>query len=149
MKKNNFQQTALNNSKGTAQNTNLSNDELRGSVMKEWTDENRHRFQELITLFNNGTITDEEYETKRQELLKELENALKDAGVKGQRCSITGETHYSYGNNAYPFSGRCSDYANSRYVIPARLEGVNPDLIKQLGGNRNFARIMDMLYYNE
>jgi len=48
-------------------------------------------------------------------------------------CSITGETYYGFGNNAYPFEGRCSDDANSRYVIPARLWGVTPELIAKWG----------------
>lgn len=39
-------------------------------------------------------------------------------------CSITGERYYGYGNNADPFYGRCSDYANGMYVIPARCMGI-------------------------
>ena len=58
-------------------------------------------------------------------------------------CSITGEKYFGYGNNAYPFSGRCSNYANSQYVIPARLSGVTPEIIKNYGGNKAFAHYMD------
>ena len=48
-------------------------------------------------------------------------------------CSITGETYVGYGNNAYPFPGRCSDDANHKYVIPARLMGVSPEYISKWG----------------
>ena len=48
-------------------------------------------------------------------------------------CSITGEKYVGYGNNAYPFKGRCSDWANTHYVIPARIMGVTPEQIKQYG----------------
>ena len=47
--------------------------------------------------------------------------------------SITGETYYGYGNNAFPFKGRCSDNTNHLYVIPARLMGVTEDDIKEFG----------------
>lgn len=53
--------------------------------------------------------------------------------MKKQICSITGEVYYGYGNNAYPFPGRCSDYANSKYVIPARIMGVTPDMVSKWG----------------
>jgi len=39
-------------------------------------------------------------------------------------CSITGRKYEGFGNNAYPFKGRCCDYANSYYVIPARIIGI-------------------------
>ena len=48
-------------------------------------------------------------------------------------CSITGETYVGYGNNAYPFPGRCSDNANHKYVIPARLLGVSPEDVSKWG----------------
>ena len=48
-------------------------------------------------------------------------------------CSITGKAYDGYGNNAYPFKGRCSDEANSLYVIPARLLGVTPEMIEKWG----------------
>ncbi len=48
-------------------------------------------------------------------------------------CSITGKTYYGFGNNAYPFEGRCSDEANAKYVIPARIMGVSPEMIKTWG----------------
>ena len=50
-----------------------------------------------------------------------------------QTCSITGKPYEGYGNNAYPFEGRCSDEANSRYVIPARLMSVTPEMITKWG----------------
>ena len=52
---------------------------------------------------------------------------------KMKKCSITGKMYDGYGNNAYPFEGRCSDYANSMYVIPARLMGITPKQIKLMG----------------
>ena len=48
-------------------------------------------------------------------------------------CSITGEKYVGYGHNAYPFPGRCSDDANHKYVIPARLMGVSPEYISKWG----------------
>lgn len=48
-------------------------------------------------------------------------------------CSITGMQFKGNGHNAYPFDGRCCDYANKKYVIPARELGVTPDLIKNCG----------------
>ena len=39
-------------------------------------------------------------------------------------CSITGRKYEGFGNNAYPFKGRCCDFANSYYVIPARIIGI-------------------------
>ena len=48
-------------------------------------------------------------------------------------CSITGEKYVGYGNNAYPFPGRCSDDANRKYVIPARLMGVSPEMVSKWG----------------
>lgn len=68
---------------------------------------------------------------------------------KGHRCSITGKPYYGFGNNAYPFKGRCSDYANSMYVIPARLSGVTPELIQNYGGNKAFAKYMDECFGRE
>lgn len=50
-----------------------------------------------------------------------------------RKCSITGETYVGYGNNAYPFPGFCSDEANLRYVIPARILGITPEMIEEVG----------------
>lgn len=36
-------------------------------------------------------------------------------------CSITNKPYMGYGNNAWPFKGRCSDEANMKYVIPSRF----------------------------
>lgn len=71
--------------------------------------------------------------------------ADKSACVKKDthKCSITGETYVGFGNNAYPFKGRCSDFANREYVIPARLSGVTPEIIQNFGGNKAFAKYMD------
>ena len=48
-------------------------------------------------------------------------------------CSITGKTFVGYGNNAYPFPGICSDEANHKYVIPARILGVTPEMVSKWG----------------
>ena len=48
-------------------------------------------------------------------------------------CSITGRKYEGFGNNAYPFKGRCCDFANSYYVIPARIIGITPAMIKKCG----------------
>lgn len=53
--------------------------------------------------------------------------------MKKNTCSITGDVYYGFGNNAFPFEGRCSDYANGRYVIPARMLGITPEMIKAFG----------------
>ena len=48
-------------------------------------------------------------------------------------CSITGEPYFGYGNNASPFPGMCSDYANDMYVIPARILGITPEVVEECG----------------
>lgn len=58
-------------------------------------------------------------------------------------CSITGWEYTGYGNNAWPYEGRCCDEANSMYVIPARLSGITPEFIKSFGGNESFRKIWD------
>ena len=58
-------------------------------------------------------------------------------------CSITNEEYEGYGNNAWPYSGRCSDFANSMYVIPARIAGVTDTMIDWCGGNEAFKKIWD------
>jgi len=52
---------------------------------------------------------------------------------KSGTCSLTGVHYDNYGNNAYPFEGRCCDNANSYYVIPARAMGITPEVIKKYG----------------
>gem|GEM_PF-5449985 len=60
-------------------------------------------------------------------------------------CSITGREYEGYGNNGYPFKGRCCDFANSHYVIPARLMGVTPEQINQYG-ERYVKMVIDGLH---
>lgn len=48
-------------------------------------------------------------------------------------CSITGTQFKGNGHNAYPFDGRCCDYANKKYVIPARELGLTPEFIRANG----------------
>jgi hypothetical protein len=36
-------------------------------------------------------------------------------------CSICADTYAGFGNNAFPFPGRCCNYCNGRVVIPARI----------------------------
>ena len=62
---------------------------------------------------------------------------------KTHKCSITGEPYEGFGNNAYPFKGRCSDKANFLYVIPARANGWTPETVKELGGNKKAAADID------
>lgn len=50
-------------------------------------------------------------------------------------CSITHEPYEGFGNNADPFYGRCSDYANHYYVIPARIAGVSREDLDNLVGH--------------
>ena len=50
-------------------------------------------------------------------------------------CSITHEPYEGFGNNANPFYGRCSDYANHYYVIPARLAGVRREDLDGITGH--------------
>ena len=57
-------------------------------------------------------------------------------------CSITGEKYEGYGNNAHPFKGRCSDWSNYHYVIPARVMGITPEQIKKYG-KRNVMLVID------
>lgn len=61
-------------------------------------------------------------------------------------CSITGRKYEGFGN-AYPFKGRCCDFANSHYVIPARIMSVTPELIKQYG-ERTVKMVIDQ-YHSE
>jgi hypothetical protein len=63
--------------------------------------------------------------------------------MKKQICSITGQEYTGYGNNAYPFEGRCCDEANYKYVIPARVAGITPEQIKGAGGNKAFRKLFD------
>ena len=49
-------------------------------------------------------------------------------------CSITHEPYIGFGNNANPFYGRCNDYANHYYVIPARLAGVRREDLNKITG---------------
>ena len=63
-------------------------------------------------------------------------------------CSITGLPYEGYGNNAWPFGGRCSDEANSLYVIPARLMGVTPDMIAEWGKEVVLKAIAEKMGYN-
>jgi hypothetical protein len=51
-------------------------------------------------------------------------------------CSITGKKYEGFGNNAEPFEGRCSDWANFHYVIPARVMGITAGQIEQYGKKR-------------
>ena len=72
---------------------------------------------------------------KKMEAAKLL-NAIYDQALhndKSGTCSLTGVHYDNYGNNAYPFDGRCSDWENTHYVIPARLMGVTPEMIQRIG----------------
>ena len=63
--------------------------------------------------------------------------------IKMKKSSISGEPYEGFGNNAWPFSGRCSDEDNFLYVLPARFNDWTPELIKHLGGNKKAAAFID------
>ena len=50
-----------------------------------------------------------------------------------KKCSILGREYDGFGNNAYPFRGRCCDEANEQYVIPARVMGITPIDVQKYG----------------
>lgn len=60
-------------------------------------------------------------------------------------CSLTGVHYDNYGNNAYPFEGRCCDEANSKYVTTARILGMTPMYIKRQGKQATMKQIDDYL----
>lgn len=61
-----------------------------------------------------------EFELKPDQRRKAREWA-KQGLVERHKCSITNAKYYGYGHNAYPYKGRCCNYANQQFVIPARL----------------------------
>lgn len=77
---------------------------------------------------------------------KETFNDVK--GLVNQICSITGKSYDGDGNNAYPFKGRCSDEANSLYVITARIMGVTPEMIDKWGKDVVMRAIDEKMGYN-
>ena len=94
-------------------------------------------FAVMKTTINKETITAQNSTTNQgSEFVVSLCSAEENARWEQEHthvCSITGETYVGYGNNAYPFPGRCSDDANHKYVIPARLMGVSPEYISKWG----------------
>ena len=75
-------------------------------------------------------------QNKKNMQAAKLLNAIPDQALhhdKSGTRSLTGVHYDNYGNNAYPFDGRCSDWANTHYVIPARLMGVTPEMIQRIG----------------
>ena len=91
----------------------------------------------MNTLFDKDMITAQESSTnqgsKSVVSLRSAEENTRWEQENTHICSITGEKYVGYGNNAYPFPGRCSDDANHKYVIPARLMGVSPEVISKWG----------------
>lgn len=72
--------------------------------------------------------------TKKSEMIEpKVGSTLTEKKNDVHTCSITGRKYEGFGNNAYPFKGRCCDFANSHYVIPARIMDVTPEQIKQYG----------------
>lgn len=47
--------------------------------------------------------------------------------MKKKKCCICGKEIKGYGNNPYPVKekGVCCDECNYKYIIPARLVGIN------------------------
>ena len=70
-----------------------------------------------------------------------------------QRCSICKEGYEGFGNNAYPFKGRCCDECNETIVIPARLEMANvreevgKDVLHDFDKNRITSNYKTKKYY--
>ena len=74
------------------------------------------------------------YQFKTKEMIEsKVGSTLTDRKNDVHTCSITGRKYQGFGNNGDPFPGRCCDFANSHYVIPARLMGVTPEQIKKYG----------------
>lgn len=52
-------------------------------------------------------------------------------------CCICGKAFVGWGNNPYPVNenedARCCDECNSKYVIPARIAGLNTPTVKGEG----------------
>mgnify|MGYP006961712602 CR=1 FL=1 len=42
--------------------------------------------------------------------------------LERHRCSITKAYYYGFGHNADPYEGYCCNYANKKFVIPARFK---------------------------
>tara|TARA_X000001382_G_C3108373_1_gene159031 strand:+ start:425 stop:631 length:207 start_codon:yes stop_codon:yes gene_type:complete len=40
---------------------------------------------------------------------------------KFKECSLCSNSYEGYGNNAYPYDGRCCDACNQNMVIPSRI----------------------------
>ncbi len=93
-------------------------------------------FAVMKKTINKETITAQDSANQGTKVFASLRSTEENARWEQEHthvCSITGETYVGYGNNAYPFPGRCSDEANRKYVIPARLMGVSPEDISKWG----------------
>ena len=80
--------------------------------------------------------------------VEKMMNAIWDIMLhndKSGTCSLTGVHYDNYGNNAYPFEGRCCDEANSKYVTSARMLGMTPMYIKRQGKQATMKQIDDYL----
>ena len=78
-------------------------------------------------------------QNKKKMKEEKMLNAIWDIMLHNDKCgtcSLMGVHYDNYGNNAYPFEGRCCDEANEHYVIPARILGIKPITIKILGKDR-------------
>ena len=82
---------------------------------------------------------------KKEMIESKVGSTLTDKKHDVHTCSITGRKYEGFGNNAYPFKGRCCDFANSYYVIPARIMGITPDEIKS-HGKRFVKWMIDLLH---
>lgn len=124
------------NEKGNNNQNKMSADDYRFKMVCEFLDD-------WYAKHDRYSMHGEEFRAFEMETDDKLESFLKNKGVKGRICSITKNKYYGLDNNAYPFTGRCSNYANIMYVVPARMSGVTPELIKNFGGNKKFAEYMD------
>jgi len=56
-------------------------------------------------------------------------------------CSICEGQYIEYGNNAYPFAGRCCHDCDNRFVIPARIMQISADAQYELAILQQVARL--------
>ena len=57
------------------------------------------------------------------------------SGDQEHECDLCGTPYYGFGNNAWPFAGRCCDDCNEMAVIPARLK----DLVQAMAEKKKEA----------
>lgn len=74
--------------------------------------------KELLEQLTYGGFAEFELTPDQRRLAREW---AKQGLVERHKCSITKANYYGFGHNAAPYEGRCCNYANQQFVIPARL----------------------------